>query len=119
MGLEKSKTKLETLQMAHTTTTERYRDVSSQKELCEDRMKDAKVKELGCEEAMNRMKTYNADTQNEQKMELARLRQELQTTKTEFERMRIGQEAVDQAAKEAVKLATKQAQAAAQTTDEA
>merc|ERR1711990_566365 len=68
--VEKEKVKLSTLEMAHTTTTERYRDVSSKKELCEDRMKDAKIKHQGCEEAMRRMKTYNSDQVNEQKMEL-------------------------------------------------
>merc|ERR1712070_464968 len=45
--VEKEKTKFDTLTMAHATTTERYRDVSSKRELCEDRMKDAKVKFQG------------------------------------------------------------------------
>merc|ERR1712054_459998 len=90
--VEKEKVKLSTLEMAHSTTTERYRDVSSKKELCEDRMKDSKIKEQGCEEAMRRMKTYNADANTEQKMEIARLRQELDQCKEDANRMVVSQE---------------------------
>lgn len=115
--LEKEKTKFETLQMAHTTTTERYRDVSSKKELCEDRMKDSKIKEQGCEEAMRRMKTYNADADTEQKMEIARLRQELDQCKEDANRMVVSQEEkqkADDLAKQATEKAVSQAVETAQ-----
>lgn len=73
---EKYKTKYDTLEMAHTTTTERYRDVSSKEELCGDRLREAKIKHSGCENAMERMKvTYN-DQNNQQKRELVLLREQ-------------------------------------------
>lgn len=115
--LEKETTKYETLQMAHQTTTERYRDVSNAKELCQDRMKDAKVKALGCEESMTRMKTYHADENTEQKMELARLRQELDQTKAELQKTVVGQqekEKAEQLAKQATESAVAKAVEAAQ-----
>lgn len=143
---EKYKVKYDTLESAHTTTTERYRNCHNKLELCSDRTKDAKIKEQGCEEAMRRMKTYNTDQQNEQKLELGRLRTELETAKNDASKLQVtqeekaqsaamakeatekavadavaeaqakglavtanAQEAVDRAAKEAVRLANKQA----------
>merc|ERR1719326_2641446 len=50
--IDKYKSKFETTQMAHTTVTEQYRNCNSKLELSMDRMKDAKVKFQGCEEAM-------------------------------------------------------------------
>jgi len=60
-SVEKWKTKFETLQMAHTTTTQRLRDTRGKMELTVDRLKDAKIKTNGCKEAMTRMKTYTND----------------------------------------------------------
>jgi len=87
--LEKFKTKLETLSMAHTTTTQRYRTVSSKLELCRDRIKDAKIKANGCQEAMRRLKTYTNDQINQQKMDLGRVRQELSQEKLKANRVQI------------------------------
>merc|ERR1712196_419496 len=50
--IDKYKSKFETTQMAHTTVTEQYRNCNSKLELSMDRMKDAKVKFQGCEEAL-------------------------------------------------------------------
>jgi hypothetical protein len=115
--VEKEKVKFDSLTMAHTTTTERYRDVSSKKELCEDRMKDAKIKHQGCEDAMKRVKVYSDDTINEQKMELARVRQELQNVKEKMASMEVSQEEktkADQFAKAATEKAVAQAVETAQ-----
>lgn len=148
--IDKYKSRFDTLEMAHTSTTEQYRSTHNKLELCSDRMKDAKVKEQGCEEAMRRMKTYNADQLNEQKLEIARLRAEADTAKEQARKMTVAegdkaradelakaatqkavadavaeaqatglavkaqaQEAVDKAAKEAVRLANEQALAGA------
>merc|ERR1711988_823548 len=87
--VEKYKTKLETLSMAHTTTTQRYRTVSSKLELCRDRIKDAKIKANGCQEAMRRLKTYTNDQINRQKMDLTRVRQELSQEKAKASRLQV------------------------------
>merc|ERR1712138_175951 len=129
--IDKYKSKFETTQMAHTTVTEQYRNCNSKLELSMDRMKDAKVKFQGCEEAMRRMKTYNADQLNDKKMAvsqrekaaaqalaksatdkavadaLAKAQAKALAVKTN------AQDAVDKAAKEAVKVANAQASAAA------
>merc|ERR1712159_135548 len=113
--------------------------------LCSDRTKDAKIKFQGCEEAMRRMKAYNTDQLNEQKLELARLRTELETAKSDAHKLQVSEEekaqsaamakeateravadAVEQAqakglavqttAQEAVRLANQQANSAAGTT---
>jgi len=89
--IDKYKSKYETTQMAHTTVTEQYRNCNSKMELSMDRMKDAKVKSQGCEEAMRRMKTYNADQLNDKKMEVTRLRQQVITAKDEARKLAMGQ----------------------------
>merc|ERR1712185_276905 len=89
--IDKYKSKFETTQMAHTTVTEQYRNCNSKLELSMDRMKDAKVKFQGCEEAMRRMKTYNADQLNDKKMEVTRLRQQVATAKDEARKLAVSQ----------------------------
>jgi len=79
--LEKWKTKYDTLSMAHTTTTQRYRDATGKLELCRDRIKDAKIKANGCQEALTRLKTYTNDQINEQKLEMTRVREKLNQEK--------------------------------------
>jgi len=114
---EKYKVKFDTLTSAHNTVTERYRSANSRLELCSDRTKDAKIKAQGCEEAMRRMKTYNTDQQNEQKLEVARLRTELETAKSDAAKLQVSQEEKAQSAamaKEATEKAVADAVAAAQ-----
>merc|ERR1712057_31059 len=89
--IDKYKSKFETTQMAHTTVTEQYRNCNSKLELSMDRMKDAKVKFQGCEEAMRRMKTYNADQLNDKRMEVTRLRQQVATAKDEARKLAVSQ----------------------------
>jgi chromosome segregation ATPase len=95
---EKYKVRFDTLETAHSTVTERYRNANSKLELCSDRTKDAKIKFQGCEEAMRRMKAYNTDQQNEQKLELARLRTELETAKNDAQKLQVSQEEKAQSA---------------------
>merc|ERR1712139_241935 len=59
--VEKFKTKLETLQMAHTTTTERFRNCESKREVAQDKLRDVKIQKLGCDEASRRMKQTYSD----------------------------------------------------------
>merc|ERR1712196_32078 len=89
--IDKYKSKFETTQMAHTTVTEQYRNCNSKLELSMDRMKDAKVKFQGCEEAMRRMKTYNADQLNDKKMEVTLFRQQVATAKDEARKLAVSQ----------------------------
>merc|ERR1719409_208396 len=95
---EKYKVRFDTLETAHSTVTERYRNANSKLELCSDRTKDAKIKFQGCEEAMPRMNAYNTDQQNEQKLELARLRTELETAKNDAHKLQVSQEEKAQSA---------------------
>lgn len=117
--VDKYKSRFDTLQMAHTSTTEQYRNTHSKLELCGDRMRDAKIKEKGCEEAMRRMKTYNSDQINEQKMQIARLRAEVTQAKDEARKMTVSQEdksRADALAKKATEKAVADAVAQAQAT---
>jgi len=95
---EKYKVKFDTLETAHSTVTERYRNANSKLELCSDRTRDSNIKFQGCEEAMRRMKTYNADQQNEQKLEVGRLRTELETAKSDAAKLQVSQEEKAQSA---------------------
>jgi len=109
---EKSKVKFDTLQMAHTTTSERYRAVSSKKELCEDRLRDANIKEKGCANAMTLMKTYAADADHSSKMEIAKCQEQLKQVKEEVTRMAVSTEEKaksDKLAKQATEKAVAQA----------
>jgi len=76
-ALDKWKSKYETLKQAHGTTVQRYRDTTSKLELCRDRIRDAKIKAQGCQEAMRRLKTYTGDQINQQRMTAERLRNKI------------------------------------------
>merc|ERR1712118_351179 len=114
--LDKWKSKYETLSQAHTTTTQRYRDTSSKLELCRDRIRDAKVKAQGCQEAMRRLKTYTSDQINQQRMTADRLRQKISLAEKkahELATSRAEKARADKLAKKAASTAATKAVAAA------
>jgi hypothetical protein len=102
-------TKFETLTMAHTTVTQRLRDTRSKYELCGDRIREAKIKANGCQEAMNRLKTYTNDQINEQKMQLTRIRQKLNQSQLKIHSTEVSQAEKAKADKMAERAATKAA----------
>jgi len=76
-SLDTMKAKYTRIKQLHGTSQQRLRDTRSKLALCQDRINDAKVKSQGCKEALRRMKTYTADTINQQRMDKTALRQKL------------------------------------------
>merc|ERR1711934_1187366 len=78
-------------------------------ELCRDRIRDAKIKAQGCQEAMRRLKTYTGDQINQQRMTAERLRNKVSMAEKKAHQLATSREEKARANKMAKKAASKAA----------